>query len=275
MKQFLILVLKGMLIGIGKVIPGVSGSLIAVSLGVYEKAIEAIGNFFKNIKENILFLGTLAIGIVFSIAFGSKIIIYLLEIFYVPTLLLFVGFIAGVLPSLYHKIGNKNKRYYFYFMISFLFVFFLDLCSSNANFYPEKNLLSYLLIVGIGFLDAATMIIPGISGTAIFIILGCYSFVLNLFSSISSVIEIFSNFDYLFSFGIGLLIGIIAISHLINYMLKNNRDTMYALIMGFTSSSIFVLIEKALEPMHTGLEFIIGIFLAYVGYRLSIKFEKE
>lgn len=269
------LVLKGILIGVGKVIPGVSGSLIAVSLGVYEKAIDAIGNFFKDIKENIFFLGALAIGIIFSIAFGSKMIIYLLEFFYVPTLLLFVGFITGALPNLYKKIENKNKQYFFYFIVSFLFVFLLDLCSSSANFYPEKSLLSCLLIIGIGFLDAATMIIPGISGTAIFIILGCYSFVLNLFGSVSSILGIYSNFSYLFCFGIGLLGGIFSVSKFVNYMLNNKRDIMYALIMGFTSSSIFILIEKALEPNHTVIELLIGFILACVGYIFSIKFEKE
>lgn len=275
MKQFLGLMFKGVLIGIGKVIPGVSGSLIAVSLGVYEKAIEAIGHFFKDLKENIYFLGTIGLGIVISIAFGSKMIIYLLEFCYLPTLLLFVGFISGVLPNLYTKVKIKDKKFFLYFIGAFLLVFLLNFCSSKTNFYPERNLMSYLLVVSIGFLDAATMIIPGISGTAIFMILGCYSFVLNLFGSVSSISGFFSNLPYLCCFGIGLISGILLVSYFVNYMLKTKHDIMYAFIMGFTTSSIFVLFEKALQPTYNLLELLIGLVLVVVGYHLSIKFGSD
>ena len=71
-------IFKGILIGIGKVIPGVSGSLIAYALGLYEPCIEAISNLFKNFKYNLYFLGKIALGILISIMLGSKIIDYFL-----------------------------------------------------------------------------------------------------------------------------------------------------------------------------------------------------
>ena len=76
------LILKGFLIGIGKIIPGVSGSLLAISLGVYDKAINSLVNLSNNFKENIYFLGKLAIGVVIAIMFFSNVIAYLLNSHY-------------------------------------------------------------------------------------------------------------------------------------------------------------------------------------------------
>ncbi len=272
MKKECSLVLKGMLIGLGKVIPGISGSLIAVSLGVYERAIDAISHFFKNIKENIVFLGTLAFGLILSIAFGSKIVIYLLEFCYVPTMLLFIGFIAGVFPSLYQKIQNHDKTLIAFFFLAVFGVLCLNYFSSNSNFYPQKSMESYITILGIGFLDAATMVIPGISGTAIFMILGCYSFALNLFGSLSNLQEIYSNLPYFIFFGLGLMLGVIFVSKLMYYCFQNYKNITYAFIMGFTISSIIVLLQKVFASSYTLLDLVIGIFLAMIGYRFSIKF---
>ncbi len=261
-----------MLIGLGKVIPGISGSLIAVSLGVYEKAIDAVGHFFRNVKENILFLGTLSIGLIISIAFGSKLLIYLLEFCYVPTMLLFIGFITGVFPSLYKKMQMRSKKLLFFFLLSVLLVLCLNFFSTNSTFYPQKSMGSYLLILGIGFLDAATMVIPGISGTAIFMIIGCYSFVLNLFGSFTSLSAIVSHFPYFLFFGLGLMLGIILVSRLMHYMLRKHLEVTYSFIMGFTVSSIIVLLQKVLTSHYTLIDLGIGLLLAMVGYRFSVKF---
>ena len=275
MKKQVILILKGMLIGLGKVIPGVSGSLIAVSLGVYEQAMEAIGHFFRHIKDHILFLGTLSIGILISIIFGSQIVVYLLEFCYIPTMLLFIGFIAGAVPSLSRKIYSKNKTFLLCFLVSFLCLILLQFVSSGSNFVPEKNMGSYLVIIGIGFLDAATMIIPGISGTAIFMILGCYAFILNLFADISHFELIFLNFPYYFFFGIGLILGVLLVSRMMSYLLLKHDQMTYSLIMGFTISSIVLLFQKVFVYGVTLGECTLGILLGFIGYYLSLKFGSD
>lgn len=99
----LILILKGFLVGIGKIIPGVSGSLIAFSLGIYEKAIDAINNFFSDLKNNILFLGKIGVGVLIAILVFSKLILYFIDNYYVYTITLFIGLIAGTTPSILKK----------------------------------------------------------------------------------------------------------------------------------------------------------------------------
>ncbi len=274
MKEPLLLALKGTLIGLGKVIPGVSGSLIAVSLGIYERAINAISHFFQNIKENIAFLGTLSIGILLSIVFGSKIIIYLLEFCYVPTMLLFIGFIVGAIPRFFVKY-KCDKNFLLVFFLSFFFLIGVQLFTSHSTFVPQDTIGSYAIILGIGFLDAATMIIPGVSGTAIFMILGCYEFVLNLFASLSDFnIRISDIINFIF-FGIGLVIGIYLVSKLMGFLLRKYPRLIYACITGFAISSIFLLLQKVSEYPFSFYEWLIGIVLAIFGYSISAKFRSD
>lgn len=89
---YIVLFLKGIIIGIGKIIPGVSGSLIAFNLGLYEKIIYSISHFFDDIKSNFLFLGTISLGVFFSVIIGSSIISFLLLNFYFVTMLFFIVF---------------------------------------------------------------------------------------------------------------------------------------------------------------------------------------
>ena len=94
MENKLGLIFKGFIVGLGKIIPGVSGSLIAVSLGIYEKSIECISHFFKDVRNNLYFLGLIGIGVVLAVILGSKVIILLINNFYLPTMFLFIGLIA-------------------------------------------------------------------------------------------------------------------------------------------------------------------------------------
>ena len=74
--QKLILFFKGFLIGIGKIIPGVSGSVLAISFGVYEECLKRIENFFHDIRDNFLYLAPLGTGIVLAVLLGSNVILF-------------------------------------------------------------------------------------------------------------------------------------------------------------------------------------------------------
>lgn len=262
----LILILKGFLVGIGKIIPGVSGSLIAFSLGIYEKAIETINHFFKDIRNNILFLGKIALGVLIAILLFSKLILFLLNNYYLYTVVLFIGLIAGTAPAILKK-SRIDKNNIGYVIIAILIVIMLYIFKSKTSFNPQNNIFDYLFIIIIGFLDMATMIIPGISGTATFMMLGCYEFVLKLFSNP------FFNIKYTICFCLGLGLGIIVTSKLIEYLLKKHQDKLYGLIIGFSLSSIGYLIIK-IFPFITVFNFIFVLILFFIGYFVSYSLEK-
>ena len=120
--------LYGLLIGLGKIIPGVSGSVIAITLGVYEKSINSINHFFKDIKKNTTYLLPLGIGIIISIIFTSKIVINLLNNYYLPTILFFLGLIIGGIQDIRKQI---SIRYTHLTIISFTLILILSIFTSN------------------------------------------------------------------------------------------------------------------------------------------------
>ena len=100
------LFLMGFLIGIGKIIPGVSGAMIAVSFGIYDKLINAVTNFFDDKKNNFKYLLLVGSGILLSIVFFSNIIKYLIDSYCLIIMMLFVGLIVGGTYSF-----SKNIKY--------------------------------------------------------------------------------------------------------------------------------------------------------------------
>ena len=105
----IILTIKGFIIGIAKIIPGVSGAVLAISMGLYDKAINAITEFFSNSKKNIAFLLPIAIGVIIAMIIGSSIVISSLTNHYLATMLFFIGLIGGSIPVIYRKTDKTKK----------------------------------------------------------------------------------------------------------------------------------------------------------------------
>ena len=260
------LIIKGFIVGIGKIIPGVSGSMLAISMGIYEKALDCISHFFRHIKENIFFLGNLCAGILFAILLFSHIIHWSLENYYFEVMLLFIGLILGTMPSVYGTIKGQKRTIYriFLFLLATTFVFLLTLVKNNNVSIQQNTNLHFILI---GLIDAITMIIPGISGTAVLMILGYYDLFIKLFVEFSLVSTIF--------FGIGLMIGVISVSKIMGYFLSKHKASTYYVILGFSLSSLLVLLINTLKTPHTLFSLIIGIILIILGYFLSSSLNRD
>ena len=265
------LIFKGMIIGLAKIIPGVSGSLLAVSLGIYSLAVEAISHPFRNLKNNIIFLGNVGIGVLFSIVLFSNIVSFFISKYFFLTVLLFVGFIFGTFPELFKETHVETKKDYIVIGLVTILVFLLSNFRSPDAFFYEKTFLNNLYVAFLGFIDAATMVIPGISGTAIFLLLGSYSFILELFASMSNFVLISSYVVPFVFFAIGLFVGIIFISKLMNYVLQYKRKTTYLCIFGFALSSVLLLCMDLFTIGGSILEFVIGGFLFIIGYKISVR----
>ena len=123
----------------------------------------------------------------------------------------------------------------------------------------------------IGVIDAITMIIPGISGTAVLVILGLYEMLLSLLASLNSIKEILNNLNILIPYFLSIIVTVILLSKLMNYLFKNKRSLMYSSILGFSLSSVFVLLIKLLQNKVKLYYFIFFI----IGFIVSIKLEKK
>lgn len=267
------LILKGFIIGIGKIMPGVSGAMLAMSLGIYEKAIDAISHFFKNPIKNFKYLFCLFIGAFLAIVFMSKVIIYLLNNFYLPTMLLFIGLIIGGFPSFIEKMEIKKAKLFHYIIMIFSFALVLIL-----EFYNKGNIFSYSndfkSYFFIGFIDAATMIIPGLCGTAIMMLLGCYDLLLNLMANLSSLNGIINHINLLIPYAFGIIITILVLSRLISYLFNNKSTFIYFSIFGFSISSVLVLFLSTFERRYNLWEILISLIFLLIGYFFGNKFDK-
>ena len=91
----MMLIIKGFIIGLGKIMPGVSGAMLAINFSIYEKLLDALTNFFNDWKNNLKFLILLGIGGILAIVFGSKFLLYLFDNYKFMTMMFFIGLIMG------------------------------------------------------------------------------------------------------------------------------------------------------------------------------------
>ncbi len=279
----LILVIKGFFMGIANVIPGVSGGTIAIILGIYEKFISSISNILKDIKGNLKFLLPIIIGMGLSIITMSKLISYSYDNYPLPTLMFFVGLVFGGIPMLLKNVvgkkESKNLSNYIIAIITFLLVLFMASyklifsITSEVNF-SNMSIMGYALLFVVGVIAAATMVIPGISGSLVLMILGYYYPVINSINALFKENFIHNAFILLI-FGTGVVIGIVLISKLLEMLFKNYKIKTYFGVLGFVFSSIIAIPLSAcieLGSISVNIEqIIISIILLVVGTLISFK----
>lgn len=127
----------------------------------------------------------------------------------------------------------------------------------------------------IGVIAAATMVVPGISGSFVLMLLGFYKPILNTVSSITNFDLLAHNMSILIPFGIGVVIGIILIAKLIEFLLKKYEITTYYAILGFIISSILVLIIGVFDNKFDVIQLVIGLVLFIVGNIVGYKLGDE
>ncbi len=259
------ILLQGFFIGMAKIIPGFSGSLLAITFGVYEKTLNIIANIRKLTKEKIIYLLLLGIGIIMGIVIFSYIVKCLLEIIYFPIMLLFIGLIIGSMREL----GENVKEYshpllgLLFFVSSFIIVLLLSNNQINENDVADNIFLYFPL----GLIESVTTLIPGISGTAIYMILGVYNLILDLYINIFNFNNLLNFLFYFLGFGFGCLI----LAKILTFILTNYRKLLYISILGFMLAAVIMLIKDAFSNSYNIIDYILGLFFLYSGYILSSK----
>ncbi|MBQ2872834.1 MAG: DUF368 domain-containing protein [Bacilli bacterium] len=264
---------KGFIIGIAKIIPGVSGAMIAVSFNVYDKLINAVTNFFDDKKNNLKFLLMVGMGILLSIVFFSNIIRYFIGNYYLITMMLFIGLIVGGTYNFSKNIEFNVKNILIIILIIGLMLF-ISLFNINNNYQMQGNYIDYVMFFIGGMIEIFSSIVPGISGTALFMLLGIYDNILILFSNIFNISFVIDNIMIYISYGIGMMLSFIICTLVISYLLKKYRNLFDTIILGLSISSILLLIIMTFGNSFTIIHLIIGIILFFVGVVISYLFDK-
>jgi len=261
-------ILKGIIIGIAKVIPGLSGTVLMISFNLYDKAIEAITCFFDNPKKNFVFLLKLFIGIMIGIVFFSKLVSYFLNNYYLYTISLFIGLIIGGL-SVIKKEVRRNKGNFLLLVISFLAMMWLSFSNLTSVYTLKNNCIDMLVFMLAGFLDAIGTILPGVSSTALLMIIGIYPYYIDILSNLLNVGYIFDSLYFLLPFGGGLVLGIVIISLMVNYLFKHYKEKSFAVIFGLSLSTIVTLVIGLIPYISSILSFVLVILIMLVGYLIT------
>ena len=277
-KDNLIKFIKGFILGLANVIPGVSGGTIAVTLGLYEEILSCVSNFFKNIKKNFNALLPIILGILVSLITTSKLVTYALTNFKAQTVFLFVGLIFGGISLIMRKTrGKANIKNMIIFFIMFFIVIGISYLKKGMIVISFNNMMiiDYLLLIIIGFIASSAMVVPGISGSFILMVFGYYDKIIATVSDITNFANIKSNLCILIPFGVGVLIGIIFMAKLITSLIKKHDTPTYFAILGFVLSSIVILLLQIDSFKFNFSNIITCIIFFCWGYILARTIEKE
>lgn len=252
----IVTVIKGVVIGLATLVPGVSGGTMAIILGVYDDLIHSISSFFKDWKKNSLFLIQIGIGAVVGMGAFSKIIEQALVKYENPMIYLFLGIICGGIPVLYKKSlsSERKKSDLIFLVIGFIIVFIMTLQPSAVlTLATNTGVKSTIFLVIAGFIIAVALILPGISTSFMLLTLGLYSITLEAINTF--------NLTYLVPIGIGAVIGTLSTTKAIENLLEKYPSKTYLLILGFVIGSlleVFPGIPEGFDIIYCIITFVIG-----------------
>ena len=222
--------LKGIIAGVGGIAPGLSGSVLLVIMGLYEKTINALGTLFKHFKKNVKFLLPVCLGMACGVLLFSKIVDFLLANFETPTRFAFLGLVLGTIPLFYRQVRKKGFRNRYYFVMLIAGLAGLMLFGMNRALFPQITDPNFFQKVFLGVAVAGSSIVPGVDSAVIMSSLGLYELYV---SSIANL-----DMSVLLPALIGLVLGAAAISAGMNFLLKKAYTLTFSVIFGLFFSII-------------------------------------
>ena len=243
LKDNLLIILKGYIIGSSMSVPGVSGGTMAILLGIYDKLISSISNFLKDIKGNMLFLLKFCIGAGSGIGSLSFIIKWMLERFPLPVSVFFLGAVVGGIPALYKKTKRSSLTISsaIYFLLGLLIVISIGLIPAGSiSFSSGSGAIQYLMLLVTGIIIALALVLPGISTSHMLLVLGMYD----------SMLAAITEFDivYIGTLVIATLIGVFLITKPIEWTLNTYPHQTYWMIIGFVLGSTAEIFQEKILP---------------------------
>lgn len=221
---------KGIIVGIGGVSPGLSGSVLLIIFGLYQKTLEALGSLLKNFRKNAAFLLPLVLGMFTGVLLFSKAIDFFLTNYEMPTCFCFLGLILGTLPMIWQEVRKEGFAPKYYGVIALAAAAGFWFFRMNPNAFPQVAQPNLLQSVLLGVAVAATAIIPGVDPAVFLSTLGLYRAYVAALANLEVSI--------LLPMLVGLAAGAVAISFCMSRLFQRFYTATYSVIFGIFLSMI-------------------------------------
>lgn len=252
MNTSILIFIKGLIVGGTMLVPGVSGGSMAMMLGIYQRLISSIGSFFQNVKANFLFLGLFCLGGGAGILLFANPILQLLEAHRMNMMYFFLGAVAGGIPIILKC--AKVKTFQWKCVLELLIGM---LCIAGLAYLPKDIFLletNMLFLIIAGFIAAIALVLPGISVSYVLLMLGLYDQMMVALTT--------GDLLFLMPLGIGLLLGILATTKLLERCLSRHPQATYLIVLGFLLGSLM----QIFPGFPTGIDLIVCPILFLIGY---------
>lgn len=271
MKDFFKRMGAGAVIGVAMIIPGVSGGTLAVLLNIYDKLIAAVSNIFKDFKNSFLYLLPILLGAAAAVICAYFPLKFFLDRAPLPTVLLFVGLMAGSCPKMFKDSIKKGfkKTDIIAFILPLAIVIGICFIPSlgDVNLGADMQVGTYFVLIVMGAVASCALVVPGVSGSMLLLIFGYYTPILDTVSNLTT--QFGHSVLVLALFAIGLIVGFFSIAKLMKFLLaKFPRATGWA-IVGFVIGSIpaifITFADNFPEAVFDGIQVGVGALLCIAG----------
>ena len=188
-------------------------------------------------------------------------------------MLFFLGLITGGIPQICKKI-NFNSKNISFIILSFLIFTTISFLNSGGNYIVKNNFIDYFVYFLSGILEAIGTVVPGISATALLLLVGTYENIINVIGNITNFDIIKETLGLLLPFSIGLFIGVIVFTYFISFLLANHKSLTFSVILGTCISTIIMLFIKVIMVKVLLFDIFVGVILYFLGFCIANILEK-
>lgn len=251
---------KGIFVGTGFILPGVSGGALAAVFGIYERLINFLAHITKDFKKNIIYFLPVGLGGIAGVVLLSFALSYFLEAYEVQVLWFFIGCIIGTLPALWKQAGKKGRKpYHLVIMVISAVLGFLLLKFGESAFSGKvpQNFGTWMIA---GAIIALGVLIPGLSPSNFLLYMGMYDSMVNAFKSF--------DFSVILPLLLGGLLCVLALSKLIDWLFGKIYAGIFHFILGIVFASTLMIIPTNYNYLSLGT--IVCVVLCVAGIALGM-----
>lgn len=251
---------KGIIVGIGGVAPGLSGSVLLIIFGLYQKTLDALGSLFAHFRKNVRFLLPLVAGMFLGVLLFSRVVDHCLTFYEMPTRFCFLGLILGTLPMVWKEVRREGFAPGYYLVVILAAILGTGFFTLNPNAFPQVTDPSLFQKLLLGVAVAATAIIPGVDPAVFLSTLGLYEMYVHALASL--------DLQILLPMVLGLALGAVGISFFMSALFRRFYTGTYSAIFGIFLSMIPNMLN---ESCRLGLDpkSLISLLLLILGFCIS------